>query len=71
MIQLTLKGDCDPRALETGNLSLGFNEISLLFNIGPFEGGGDCLIVNADGKLISINSNDLIHDLSAYVIRDS
>lgn len=71
MIQLTLKENFDPKDLETGSLCLGYSEISLLFNAGPFPGGGDCLFVNADNELMAINSNDLIHDLSAYVLRDS
>lgn len=71
MIQLTLKPDFDCGQLETGDLCLGYREISLLFNVGPFPGGGDCLVVNADGELMTINSADLIHDLDAYQIRDS
>ena len=53
----------DVKGLE---LSLGFKDISLLFNIGPFPGGGDCLIVEANGKTQMINSNDIINDLDAY-----
>jgi len=51
-----------------GEVSLGFKEIRLLFNVGPFPGGGDCLIVDADGKRTTINSNDLIADIEAYKI---
>ena len=43
MIQLTLRADFDPTQLETGGLCLEYHEVSLLFNVGPFPGGGDCL----------------------------
>ena len=49
-------------------LLLGYKEIKLLFNAGRFPGGGDCLIVEADGKRTTINSNDLIADMEAYSI---
>ena len=49
-------------------LRLGYKEIKLLFNVGRFPGGGDCLIVEADGKRTTINSNDLIADMEAYRI---
>ncbi len=49
-------------------LCLGYKEIKLLFNAGRFPGGGDCLIVEADGKRTTINSNDLIADMEAYSI---
>jgi hypothetical protein len=49
-----------------GNLCLGYSEIKLLFNVGPFPGGGDCLIIEADGNVITVNSADLIHDIEAY-----
>ena len=52
----------------TPGLTLGFKEIKLLFNVGPFPGGGDCLIVEVDGKRQTINSNDLIADMDAYNI---
>jgi hypothetical protein len=55
-------------AKSTNGLCLGFKEIKLLFNAGPFPGGGDCLIVEADGKRKAINSNDLIADMDAYNI---
>lgn len=45
---------------------LGYKEIELLFNAGPFPGGGDCLIVKANGELMTINSNDLINDIDCY-----
>ena len=50
------------------DLCLGYKEIILLANVGPFPGGGDCLIVKADGKHCTINSNDLIADLEFYSI---
>ena len=72
MVRLTLNKDYDPGQLETGSLCLGFKEIHLLFNVGPFPGGGDCIIVEADTEIMTVNSNDVIHDLTAYVIsRDS
>ena len=71
MLCLTLREDFDSKTLETGGLCLGYKEISLLFNVGPWPGGGDCLIVCADGELLTINSNDLIHDIQAYQMRNS
>ena len=65
-IKLTRKKDFDDSGLDTGSVALGFNEIELLFNIGPHPAGGDCLIVKADGDLTEINSDDLFHDLEAY-----
>jgi hypothetical protein len=65
---LKLKKDFDVSSLETGSLCLGYAEIRLLFNVGPFPGGGDCVLVAADGKHTYVNSNDLIHDLEAYEI---
>ena len=47
---------------------LGYKEFKLLFNVGPFPGGGDCLLIEHEGKVEQINSNDLIHDLEAYEI---
>jgi hypothetical protein len=44
-------------------------EIELLFNVGPFPGGGDCLIVKADGEITMLNSNDLIEDIEEYDIK--
>ena len=70
MVSLTLKKKYDLKKLETGSLCLGHKKISLLFNAGPFPGGGDCLIIKADGKTMLVNSNDLIHDLDAYTIRN-
>jgi hypothetical protein len=69
MVTLALKTRV--RGSEIGDLCLGFKKIALLFNAGPFPGGGDCLIVSADGELTTINSNDLIHDLEAYNIRQT
>ncbi len=66
MVVMQLKKDFDSSGLETGNLCLEYEKIKLLFNAGPFPGGGDCLIVEANGELMKINSNDLIHDLEAY-----
>ena len=67
MLKLTLNDKFDPSQLETGDLALGYKNINLVFNVGPLPGGGDCLLIEADGKLIEINSNELIHDLAAYI----
>ena len=40
----------------------------LLFNLGEFEGGGKCIIVETDGEVDYMNSNDLINDLDAYAL---
>ena len=69
MLKLIIKKQFDTSELECGECVLGFEQIELLFNAGPFPGGGDCLIVKADGENITINSNDLIHDLDAYNIK--
>jgi hypothetical protein len=66
MVKLTLKKDFDPSSLETGSLCLGYKKIKLLFNAGPFPGGGDCIIAELDGEIGLLNNNDLIHDLDAY-----
>ena len=66
MIVMKLKKDFDLSELETGDLCLGYEKINLLFNTGPFPAGGDCLIIEADGKLLTVNSADIIHDLKAY-----
>ena len=66
MVIMKLKKDYDLSELETGDLCLGYGEIKLLFNVGPFPGGGDCLIIEADGNVITVNSADLIHDIEAY-----
>lgn len=66
MVRLTLKTDVDE-----SELCLGYKEIKLLFNVGPFPGGGNCLIIEADGEVQMINSNTLIGDngdLEAYDI---
>lgn len=47
---------------------LGYKEINILFNLGPFPGGGDCVIVEADGEIMYLNSNDLIETLENYHI---
>jgi len=65
MMQLTLKKDFDAPKLETGSLCLGYDCIRLLFNAGPFPGGGDCLIVEVYSEITTVNSNDIIHDLEA------
>lgn len=44
-LRLRLKPDFDASQLDAGVLCLGYEEIDLLFNAGPFPGGGDCLIV--------------------------
>jgi hypothetical protein len=61
MVKLTLK-----KNLKEYDPVLGYKQIKLLFNAGPFPGGGDCLIVEADGEITEINSSDLIADLDAY-----
>lgn len=63
MVVLSLKTEIDP---EKAGLCLGYKKIALLFNAGPFPGGGDCLFVEADGKTNVINSNDLIADMEFY-----
>lgn len=63
---LKLKKDFDVRYLDTGDLCLGYDVIKLLFNVGPFRDGNDCLLVEADGEVIMAASCDLIHDLEAY-----
>ena len=65
MLRLKLKKGS---AKSANGLCLGFKEIKLLFNAGPFPGGGDCLIVEADGKRQTVNSNDLIAEIDAYNI---
>ncbi len=70
MATLRLKPDFDYSKLETGDLALGYETIELVFNAGPFPAGGDCLFIRADGEMVVINSNDLIHDLDAYEIDD-
>ncbi|MBN2831557.1 MAG: hypothetical protein JXL82_04725 [Candidatus Omnitrophica bacterium] len=49
-----------------GSQVLGYKNISLLFNLGGAEGGGNLILVKADGHLDVINSKDLTHDLLAY-----
>jgi hypothetical protein len=70
MVKLILKEDFDVSALETGDVCLGYREIEILANIGPFPGGGDCLLVKADGETTYANSNDLIHDIEANDIEE-
>jgi hypothetical protein len=65
-IKLLMKDDFDDSVLETGSVCLGYKEIELLFNLGPFPGGGDCIICKLDGEIDVTNGNDLIHDLEAY-----
>jgi len=43
-------------------------EVELLFNLGTYPGGGEYIIVKADGEPMEVNSGDLIHDLEAYSI---
>lgn len=71
MVTLTLKPNFNESSLDTGALALGYKEIKLLFNAGPFPGGGDCLVIEADGGVRSVNSNDLIHDMPAYILSSS
>lgn len=47
---------------------LGYDEIEVLENLGPFEGGGDCLVVRADGEIMVVNSNDVVSELKSYEI---
>ena len=63
MVRLKLKPDADE-----SQLCLGYKEIRLLFNVGPYESGGDCLIMEGDGEIQTTNSNGLIADLDAYDI---
>ena len=70
MLTLRLKQEFDCSTLATGDLVLGYENIELIFNAGPFPAGGDCLFIRGDGELVAINSNDLIHDLDAYEIVD-
>lgn len=63
MVRLRLKDN-----VEESELCLGYKDIKLLFNVGPFPASGDCLIIDADGEIMMINSNDLIDDLEAYDI---
>jgi hypothetical protein len=51
---------------KTADSVLGYKNITLLFNLGQAEGGGNLILVQADGKLVTINSNDLINDLPVY-----
>ena len=55
---------------EEGDPVLGFKNVTLLFNLGPAEGGGNLILVQADGDLTTINSNDLTHDLPAYELSE-
>jgi hypothetical protein len=55
---------------ESGDPVLGFKNITLLFNLGQAEGGGNLILVQADGELTMINSNDLMHDLPAYELSE-
>ena len=66
MVVMERKKDFDLSELETGDLCLGYEKINLLFNAGPFPAGGDCLVIEANGELMTVNSNDLIHDIEAY-----
>lgn len=66
MVKLTLKKDLDETELRERGAVLGFKELKLLFNAGPFEGGGYCIFVEADGEVDFLNSNDLINDLEVY-----
>ena len=67
MVTLTRKENFNESSLDSGALALGHKEIKLLFNAGPFPGGGDCLIVEIGGRVETVNSNDLIGDLPAYI----
>lgn len=66
MVNLNMKKKLDESQLEMGQVCLGFKNMRLLFNVGTFPGGGNCIIVEADGEIQAVNSNDLIHDLDAY-----
>ena len=63
-----MKKDFDVSMLETGDYWLGYSEIKLLFNLGPFPGGGDCIIAEVEGDMTFLNSNDVIHDIDGYEI---
>ena len=66
MVKMTLKKELDEIELKERGAVLGFKELKLLFNAGPFPGGGHCIFVEADGKVDFLNSNDLINDLEVY-----
>ena len=53
---------------EGASPALGFKRIILIFNSGAFPNGGDCLFVKADDEYRTVNSNELIADLSNYRI---
>ena len=71
MLTFTLREDFDLSTLETGSLCLGYKKIEFLANLGPFPGGGDCLIVRTDDGITMLNSNDLIHDIEAYSMSET
>jgi hypothetical protein len=48
------------------NPVLGYKNITLLFNLGQAEGGGNLILVEVNGNLDIINSNDLVNDLPVY-----
>lgn len=70
MVTMQLNSKFDASELETGSLVLGFKKIELLFNLGPFPGGGDCIVVRADGRIMVMNSSDIIHDLEGYELSE-
>jgi len=49
---------------------LGYKNITLLFNLGQAEGGGNLILAQADDNVTTINSNDLIHDLPVYELSE-
>lgn len=69
MVILKMKESLSQQEIQ--DLCLGYDQIRLLFNAGPFPGGGDCLVIEADGEMTTANSNDLIHDLEAYELSSS
>ena len=52
--------------MEIGGVCLGFDRIALLFFLGPAEGGGNLILIEGDGEVTVVNSNDIAHDAHAY-----
>jgi hypothetical protein len=42
--------------------------LKVLFNLGPFPGGGDCLVIETEHGIQCTNSNDVIAELEIYDI---
>ena len=60
MIKLKAKEGLDP------GIALYHKELKLLFNLGPFPGGGDCIIIENDGRVDFTNSNNIIENATIY-----